>query len=90
MCLLKKSIRRDADLSTISSSIRRYALPAELIISHQNTSQNKELLACIPIIDSGSNSSTFDALIDQVAVKANSMGGKHIGISRFNLGDLVL
>ena len=82
-----------SDARIYQPSLHRYGgtqLPAELIISHQNTSQNKELLVCIPIIDSGSNSSTFDALIDQVAVKANSMGGKtSIGISRFNLSDLV-
>ena len=36
-------------------SLHRYGgtqLPAELIISHQNTSQNKELLVCVHIIDS--------------------------------------
>lgn len=74
-------------------SLHRYGgtrLPAELIISHQNTSQNKELLVCVPISDSGTSAGILDALIDQVAIKANSLGGKSsIGVNRFTLSDLV-
>jgi len=82
-----------SDARIYQPSLHRYGgtqLPAELIISHQNISQNKELLVCIPITDSGSNAGIFDALIDQVAIKANSLGGKtSIRINRFTLSDLV-
>lgn len=74
-------------------SLHRYGgtqLPAELIISHQNTSQNKELLVCVPIIDSSSSAGIVDSLINQVAIRANSLGGKtSIGVNNFTLSDLV-
>lgn len=82
-----------SDARIYQPSLHRYGgtqLPAELIISHQNISQNKELLVCIPITDSGSSAGIVDALIGQVAIKANSLGGKtSIGINRFTLSDLV-
>lgn len=82
-----------SDARLYQPSLHRYGgtqLPAELIISHQNTSQNKELLVCIPIIDSSSSAGIVDALIDQVAIKANSLGGKtSIGVNKFTLSDLV-
>ena len=91
--LFNKEKYNVSDARIYQPSLHRYGgsqLPGELIISHQNTSQNKELLVCIPIIDSGSNEGILDALIDQVAIKANSLGGKTgIGMSRFTLSDLV-
>lgn len=91
--LFNKEQYNVTDARIYQPSLHRYGgtqLPAELIISHQNTSQNKELLVCIPIIDSASSEGIVDALIDQVAIKANSLGGKTaIGMSRFTLSDLV-
>lgn len=82
-----------SDARIYQPSLHRYGgtqLPAELIISHQNTSQNKELLVCVPIIDSSSSAGIVDALINQVAIKANSLGGKtSIGVNNFTLSDLV-
>lgn len=82
-----------SDARLYQPSLHRYGgtqLPAELIISHQNTSQNKELLVCLPIIDSSSSAGIVDTLIDQVAIKANSLGGKtSIGVNKFTLSDLV-
>ena len=91
--LFNKEKYNVTDARIYQPSLHRYGgtqLPAELIISHQNTSQNKELLVCIPIIDSGSREGLVDALIDQIAIKANSLGGKTgIGMNRFTLSDLV-
>ena len=91
--LFNKEKYNVTDARIYQPSLHRYGgtqLPAELIISHQNISQNKELLVCIPMIDSGSREGLVDALIDQVAIKANSLGGKTgIGMNRFTLSDLV-
>lgn len=63
---------------------------AEIIIVHNNVSSSKTLLVCVPILNNGSKSAELDALINQVAQKANSINSSaNINLNVFSLKNLV-
>jgi len=63
---------------------------AEIIITHQNQSSNQNLLVCIPISGSGSASGTLDAILKQVAQKANTKGSStNVSSQTFSIKQLV-
>lgn len=63
---------------------------AELIIIHNNLMSSRTLLVCVPIQDTATKAGELDALINQVAQKANTLDSStNINLSGFSLKKIV-
>lgn len=82
-----------SDMKLYQPSLHLYAgvkCDGEIIITHSNVTQNTSLIVSVPIMASGTSEGVMDALINQVAIRANSDGGAAaIRIPSFSLSNLV-
>ena len=81
------------DMRLYQPSLHRYSgktCSAELLISHTNVSKNMKLVVCIPVESGERLENDLDALIFQVAERANTEGGNAtINLPNFNISRLV-
>lgn len=82
-----------SDMKLYQPSLHEYGgvkCDGEILITHTNVTQNTSLIVSVPIMGTGTSEGVMDALINQVATRANSDGGAAtVGIPSFSLSNLV-